>query len=93
MTTPKPPPPGDGDFILTKRPDAVPMPLLWLKHAYPAQQGDFLVSCPVCGKDVPMAPCAPGILEVLYHNEPDGTPCNGTARRAALVNLDNLRRT
>lgn len=64
-----------------------------LSKAYPVQSGDVVVDCPVCGKQVAMVPYGVrGVYTVLFHNDPHGTPCNGTARKAKLVNMTYARR-
>lgn len=56
--------------------------------AYPMREGDIIVACPVCRKQVPMLPYAGDIWQVPFHNEPNGTPCNGIGFKARNLNLN-----
>jgi len=60
--------------------------------AYPVQPGDLVVTCWVCGKQVPMMPRQGDVWEVLFHNGPDGTSCNGTGRMARLQQVAGIGR-
>ena len=59
--------------------------------AYPTTPGDMVVKCPVCRKQVPLAPHSENVWEVPFHNDPKGGPCNGTGRKCGFRLVSNKR--
>ncbi len=61
--------------------------------AYPTLEGDLIVLCPVCEKQVPMEHYFGNMFQLLFHNDSYNSPCNGTGRRACLqkVSIKEVR--
>ncbi len=53
--------------------------------AYPTQEGDFIVPCRVCGKQVVMEYVGKNTYQVLFHNDRVGSPCNGSSHKALIT--------
>ena len=59
--------------------------------AYPTLPHDLIIPCPVCRKQIVLELVSGQVYQILFHNDRHGSPCNGTARRAALMMIPNLK--
>ncbi len=50
--------------------------------AYPTLKGDRVTPCPVCTKQVVLQVLPGNVVEILFHNDQRGSPCNGTGKKA-----------
>jgi len=58
-----------------------------VSKAYPTKEGDIVVKCPVCERQVVVQQRGK-YVEILFHNERKyGTPCNGTAKIGLLTKI------